>query len=128
MLVTLKAARSDCNLWVSGVFFDLFFQIYRSRTIAGELSQKILGRCIGSQQSWRIFKLGRPKIMTLLEACVTLVVILLSAITTWAWITMRKRAPRNWDFKERSLQYLNDVHRQRRQIPTPGKLDQEMAD
>ena len=66
--------------------------------------------------------------MTLLEACATLVAILLSAIATWAWITTRKHAPRNWDFKERSLRYLDDVDRVRRQIPTLGKLDEEMAD
>jgi hypothetical protein len=55
-------------------------------------------------------------------------VILLSAIATWAWITARKHAPRNWDFKERSLRYLNDVDRKNRSIAAPGKLDEEMAD
>jgi hypothetical protein len=55
-------------------------------------------------------------------------VILLSAIATWAWITARKYAPRNWDFKERSLRYLNDVDRKKRSIAAPGKLDEEMAD
>jgi hypothetical protein len=66
--------------------------------------------------------------MTPLEVSVTLIVILLSAVATWAWITARKHARRNWDFKENSLRYLNDVDRKRRQIPVPGKLDGEMAD
>jgi hypothetical protein len=59
-----------------------------------------------------------PNIMTMPEAFASLIVILLSAIATWAWITMRKRAPRNWDFKERSLRYLNDIDRKKSQIST----------
>ena len=66
--------------------------------------------------------------MTLLEIFAGLIIILLSAIATRAWITARKHPPRNWDFKEKSLQYLNDVDRKRRQIPAPVNLDEKMAD
>lgn len=54
---------------------------------------------------------------TPLEVSGTFIVILLSAIATWVWIKTRKQTSRNWDFKERSLQYLNDVERKKRRIP-----------
>jgi len=66
--------------------------------------------------------------MTVLEICATWVVLLLFAIATWALVTARKRAPRNWNFKERSLQYLNEVDRNRRDISAARALDQEMTE
>ena len=66
--------------------------------------------------------------MTMLEICVTWIVLLLFAIATWALVTARKRAPRNWNFKERSLQYLNEVDRNRRDISAARTLDQEMTE
>jgi hypothetical protein len=69
-----------------------------------------------------------PNVMTVLEIYATWVVLLLFAIATWALVTARKRAPRNWNFKERSLQYLNEVDRNRRDMSAAHTLDQELAE
>jgi hypothetical protein len=57
-----KATRSDRKLCLPiGFIVQLIFRTRCSRTFSGKLSQKILTRCMGSQQSSRIFKLGRAK-------------------------------------------------------------------
>jgi hypothetical protein len=47
-----------------------------------------------------------------------------------ASIVARARASRNWDFKERSIQYLKekDIDRKRRDIPSPAQLDHELVE
>jgi len=47
---------------------------------------------------------------------VGLIILLLGGFAATAWIIERRCATRNWDFKERSLKYLNDVERKRREI------------
>jgi hypothetical protein len=70
----------------------------------------------------------KPNIMTAMEICATWVVLLLIAIARWALVTARKRALRNWNFKERSLQYLNEVDRNRRDTSAVRTLDEEMTE
>lgn len=57
-----------------------------------------------------------------------LIILLLSGFAATAWIIERRCATRNWDFKERSLKYLNDVERKRREIPAAPQLDQELVE
>jgi len=57
------------------------------------------------------------------------IVLVLCVFVPVAWIVARVRASRNWDFKERSIQYLKekDIDRKRRDIPSPAQLDQELV-
>ena len=58
------------------------------------------------------------------------IVLLLCVITPVIWFFVRLHASRDWDFKERSIQYLKekDVERKRRDIPAPAQLDHELVD
>jgi len=98
----------------------IYFSNPSAANCPSRLSQGILERCIGCQQSERIFQLEEDtNLMTLLEISTVWIALLLFALAISAWIIARRRSTRNWDFKQRSLEYLNDVDRQRRRIPVP---------
>jgi hypothetical protein len=58
------------------------------------------------------------------------IVLLLCVIARVIWFFARLHASRDWDFKERSMQYLKekDFDRKRRDIPVPAHLDHELVD
>jgi hypothetical protein len=58
------------------------------------------------------------------------IVVMLCVFVPVAWIVTRVRASRDWDFKERSLQYLKekDFDRKRPGAPVPAQLDHELVD
>jgi hypothetical protein len=58
------------------------------------------------------------------------IVLLLCVIAPAVWFLARLHASRDWDFKERSIQYLKekDFDRKRRDIPAPVQLDHELVE
>jgi hypothetical protein len=58
------------------------------------------------------------------------IVLLLCVIAPVIWFFARLHASRDWDFKERSMQYLRekDVDRKHRDIPAPVQLDHELVE
>ena len=58
------------------------------------------------------------------------IVLLLCVIAPVVWFFARLHASRDWDFKERSLQYLKekDFDRKCTSAPVPAQLDHELVD
>ena len=58
------------------------------------------------------------------------IVLLLCVIAPVVWFFARLHASRDWDFKERSMQYLKekDFDRKRLSAPAPVQLDHELVE
>jgi len=58
------------------------------------------------------------------------IVVVLCVIAPVIWFFARLHTSRDWDFKERSMQYLKekDFGRKRTDIPAPVQLDHELVD
>jgi hypothetical protein len=58
------------------------------------------------------------------------IVLVLCIIASAVWFLARLHASRDWDFKERSIQYLKekDFDRKRPAAPAPVQLDHELVD
>jgi hypothetical protein len=106
----------------------IFSNPWQPRILSENCHRKFLRDLSEANNPSAFLNSEKPNTMTMLEICVTWIVLLLFAIATWALVTARKRAPRNWNFKERSLQYLNEVDRKRRDISAARTLDQEMTE
>jgi hypothetical protein len=122
----------NTGLGATGAYSHFIFSnLRRPRILAEVCHRKFLQDVSQTNNPSAFLDSEEPNVMTALEIYATGAVLLLfpiAAIATWALVTGRKRAPRNWNFKERSLQYLNEVDRNRRDISAAHILDQEMAE
>ena len=126
----LETRKGLCGrTWEPGLFFILFFQTYGGHEfLLKNCHRKFLQDVSETNNPSAFFNSGRTKRH---DSCWKFTPPGLFSCSSrnrnLGMVTARKRAPRNWNFKERSLQYLNEVDRNGARFP-PSKLDQEMAD